>query len=162
MRILAAALALLATPALAEGWQVQYLAGSGGSRPMVVDKSEAESAEAFVENERGERLILSCRGGSEGPGFFLSLYTPAPIPVPSDYADDGVELSASFGADPAQNDLGLFQAAQERYFAPLSIETFDRMMAAPTIRLYATVADYAAEFPLQGFTAAAAEVTCGG
>jgi hypothetical protein len=161
MQSLALLATLMAAPAAAETWAVQYLAGSGGSRPIVVPKDEADTSEAFVENEQGERLFVSCGSGQDGPSFVLALFTPEPIPIPAEYAADGLELAASFGADPIQHDLGLFQGAQQRYRAPLAVEVFDRMMTAPTITLYATVADYSGEFSLAGFTAAAAELTCG-
>ena len=41
-------------------WALQYLAYTGGSHLIVVSKEEAEVTEAFVDNDEGIRLRISC------------------------------------------------------------------------------------------------------
>jgi hypothetical protein len=166
MRILAVALALLACPASAKGWQVEYLAGPDDSpSDGVVRPDEAAFARAYVDNAKGERLVLDCDGAGVGATYVLRLFLPrsATIPPPDD-AEAGTAFVAYFGSDPENYDLGLLADLDNPpkvYFATMSAENLDRFRSEDRVRL-AAKGLFAAEFTLAGSAVAIAKACPGG
>jgi hypothetical protein len=139
---LAVSLALCATSATADGWQVMYLTDSGGSRPMQVDPADLGSAEsvtivAYVDNDRGERLFLHCRwtGGAAWDYDWMLRIFPGREPtfLPND--SKGNRLNVSFDGDATVHDLGDFTFVQEAFWAPVPKVIATEIIERGVIRL---------------------------
>jgi hypothetical protein len=141
MRLLAtiliglAALATTPVSAIAEGWQVLYLADSGGSRPMQVGPNEGGIAFAYVDSGGGERLFLDCRTNDSGFYDWTLKFNPGENPAFRPVDADGTRLFARFDEDPAQIDLGLFSFVQGAYWAPVPADIALRVIRQEVIRI---------------------------
>jgi hypothetical protein len=148
---LALILSCLAAPAAAEKWEVMYLTHSGGTRPMQVDPADLGDVDsvwmqAYVDNDRGERLFLDCRwkgGAASDLEWTLRLF---PI-----VTFDGVE---------GTNDIGDFTFVQEGFWARVPDILATDIRQGRAIRLEMPAAyvvggeTYRTEFTLAGSNAA--------
>lgn len=135
---IAAALALCATPVMAEGWQVMYLADSGGSRPMQVGPNDGGIPFPYVENDRGERLLLQCRWTGDamvGHDWTLKFYPgQTPTVLPKDAT--GNRFNVAFDGDPtAAFDLGDFTYVQEAFWAPVPADVVAGIIRGSVVAL---------------------------
>jgi hypothetical protein len=172
MRLLAATLICLAVPAWAEGWEMMFLTGSGGSRPMQVDPADLGSAEsvtimAYVDNDRGERLFLDCRwtgGAAWDYDWTLKLF-PGQEPTFLPKESQGNRFIVTFDGDDIDHDLGEFSFVQEAFRAPVPEVIATEIMQRGVIRLEMPGAyvrggeTYRTEFTLVG-SAAAIDKAC--
>ena len=161
----AAALALCATPALAEGWQIMYLADSGGSRPMQVGPNEGGLPFPYVDNDRGERLMIDCRNGDDGTYDWTLQFFPGREPTVLPKAAKDNRFIIAFDTDVAEYDLGPFTYVQEYFWADVPDSLASEVMARGVIRLELPAAytmtdqPYRTEFALTG-SAAAIDRSC--
>lgn len=140
MRLLAVTLiCLAAAPAqlLAEGWQIMYLADSGGSRPMQVGPDDGGIPFAYVDNDRGERLTLACRwtGSADlGHDWTLEVFPgPEPTFLPKDA--EGTLFLVTFDSDTRAYELGDFSYVQQTFRAPVPVDIAVEIMQRKVIRL---------------------------
>ena len=152
MRLLAVTLICLsatATLALAEGWEVMYLAASGGSRPMHVGPNDGGTPFAYVDSARGERLFLDCRTNDNGFYDWTLKLHPGDASVLRPFDSDGTRLFAGFDDDPTQIDLGLFNFVQEAFWAAIPEDVAMQIMERSLIRI-SDGGSAVAEFTLRG------------
>jgi hypothetical protein len=142
MRCLALCLACLASPVAAEQWQVMFLADSGGSRPMQVDPADLGSVEsvwmeAYVDNDKGERLFLDCRwtgGAASDYDWTLRLFPGRdPTFLPKDSKDN--QFIVTFDGDDTEHKLGDFTFVQEAFWAPVPDVIATEIITRRVIRL---------------------------
>lgn len=159
---LAAALALCATSAAAEGWQVMYLAGSGGSRPMQVGPNEGGIPFAYVDNAKGERLFLECHetGSTTRDYTWTIRIYPGTEPnfLPKD--SQGNQFTFTFDGTNANYGIGNFTFVQDAFWADINeylaadIRTHSMIRLEMPGQFVEGGKTYRTEFTLAGSTAA--------
>ncbi|NPD15815.1 hypothetical protein HOY34_11440 [Xinfangfangia sp. D13-10-4-6] len=154
-----APLALLASAgaALAGGWQLQYLAESGGSHPVVVGRAEAEFAEAYLRDAVGNGLYLSC--WTDEGGNRTIRYSAA------GEAAFGGTITARIGlSDGDSIDLNEMPYAGGSYFTALGPESVERLQNSAGVILAVMGEEVGTEFdfPAGGLREALADPVCAG
>lgn len=160
MRNLVLFIALLASPAAAEGWQVMYLASGGGSRPVQVGPGEGGIPFPHVDNDRGERLILGCPSGGDPGQVWTLAFHPGQDPTVLPKDAEGTRIIVTFEGNPATHDIGRFTFVQGAFRGHLDAIVATDIRQAGGIRLDIPGEDvrggmaYRTEFTLAGARAA--------
>lgn len=155
--ILAALLAVMGTAAVAEGWQLQYFADSGGSRPVVVERSDAEFSEAYLRDSVGNGLYLSC--WTDEGGNRTIRYSAA------GEAAFGSTITARLGlADGDSIDLNEMPYAGGSYFTALGPDSVERLQNSAGVILSVMGEEVGTEFDFAagGLRDALADPVCAG
>lgn len=159
---LVAALALCTTSAAAEGWQVMYLASSGGSRPMQVGPNDGGIPFAYVDNERGERLLVECRsfGGAASDYDWTMKLFPGQSPTFQPKAAQDNSFLVTFDDLKTEYAMADFTFVQEAFWGPTTDIMVEDIRTRRVIHLEMPGAfveggtTYRTEFTLAGSTAA--------
>ncbi len=134
---LVAALALGATSAAAEGWQLMYLADSGGSRPVQVGPNDGGIPFPYVDNEKGERLVVDCRwsgGAASDYDWMLRLY-PGQTPSFLPRASENNQFLVTFDEEATAYRVANFTFVQGAFWGPTTDIMVDDIRTRGVIRL---------------------------
>ncbi|WP_157970944.1 hypothetical protein [Pseudogemmobacter bohemicus] len=143
--------------AAAGGWQLQYLADSGGSRPVVVERAEAEFSEAYLRDAVGNGLYLSC--WTDEGGNRTIRYSASGEPA------FGSTITASLGlADGDSIDLNEMPYAGGSYFTALDPQSVERLQNSAGVILSVMGEEVGTEFDFTagGLREALADPVCAG
>jgi hypothetical protein len=145
-------------------WDNQYLAYTGGSHMIRVDRNESQMTEAYVVSLDPFRVLLAIgcnvtQRGKNGAPAFPEIRTEIRVGSGAPFLGGEAEFAAIFdGAD--RIELGSFDYAGGGYSADLRPQVLARFALGRTVRIEAANAGFSREFSLKGAADAITNISC--